>query len=99
MRPARTMKGDRAIDAITMLRTDPGPYLVVPRVLALVIMARCNACSFFCGRGVSGPAEQHLPVLDPANVFWKLRAPPGSQPSDLPLDCWSKSVVFGCRSL
>ena len=34
-----TMKVTEQIDAITMLRTDPVQYLVVPRVLALVIMA------------------------------------------------------------
>jgi phospholipid/cholesterol/gamma-HCH transport system permease protein len=34
-----TMKVTEQIDAITMLRTDPVEYLVVPRVLAMVIMA------------------------------------------------------------
>ena len=34
-----TMKVTEQIDAITMLRTDPVEYLVVPRVLAMVVMS------------------------------------------------------------
>jgi len=56
MRPARTMKVTEQIDAInTMLRTDRMSYLVVPRVMALVIMAPVQCMLFFlrsgCGRG------------------------------------------------
>ena len=49
-----TMKVTEQIDAITMLRTDPVEYLVVPRVLAVLL-----------GGAVVGPMEQH-PALQRA---------------------------------
>ncbi|MEY4759230.1 MAG: hypothetical protein RLZZ268_728, partial [Cyanobacteriota bacterium] len=42
-----TMKVTEQIDAITMLRTDPVEYLVVPRVVAMVIMAPVQCLLFF----------------------------------------------------
>ena len=42
-----TMKVTEQIDAITMLRTDPVEYLVVPRVLALVVMSPVQCLLFF----------------------------------------------------
>jgi len=60
--PARTNEGDRADRCHhACWRTVRCPYLVVPRVLALVIMARCKCMLLFCGRVWSGAAEQHLP--------------------------------------
>ena len=51
-----TMKVTEQIDAITMLRTDPVEYLVVPRLIALVVMAPLQCFSFSSwrfGRGRS----------------------------------------------
>ena len=42
-----TMKVTEQIDAITMLRTDPVEYLVVPRVIAMVLMAPVQCLLFF----------------------------------------------------
>lgn len=42
-----TMKVTEQIDAITMLQTDPIDYLVVPRVIAMVIMAPLQCLLFF----------------------------------------------------
>jgi phospholipid/cholesterol/gamma-HCH transport system permease protein len=42
-----TMKVTEQIDAITMLRTDPVQYLVVPRLLAMVVMAPVQCLLFF----------------------------------------------------
>ena len=42
-----TMKVTEQIDAITMLRTDPVQYLVVPRVLAMLIMTPVQCLAFF----------------------------------------------------
>ena len=42
-----TMKVTEQIDAITMLRTDPVEYLVVPRLIAMVVMAPVQCLLFF----------------------------------------------------
>ncbi len=41
-----TMKVTEQIDAITMLKTEPIEYLVVPRVLSLIIMSPIQCCLF-----------------------------------------------------
>ncbi len=41
------MKVTEQIDAITMLRTDPVEYLVVPRLIAMVVMAPVQCLLFF----------------------------------------------------
>ena len=42
-----TMKVTEQIDAITMLRTDPVEYLVVPRLIAMVVMSPVQCLLFF----------------------------------------------------
>ena len=42
-----TMKVTEQIDAITMLRTDPVEYLVVPRLIAMVVVAPVQCLLFF----------------------------------------------------
>ena len=49
-----TMKVTEQIDAITMLRTDPVEYLVVPRLIALVVMAPLQCFFFFSSRSGRG---------------------------------------------
>ena len=49
-----TMKVTEQIDAITMLRTDPVEYLVVPRLIAMVVMAPVQCLLFFAVAIYSG---------------------------------------------
>ena len=49
-----TMKVTEQIDAITMLRTDPVEYLVVPRMIAMVVMAPVQCFFFFLAALWSG---------------------------------------------
>ena len=52
-----TMKVTEQIEAITMLRTEPIQYLVVPRLLSMIIMSQYNVFYFYqfpYGVGKSG---------------------------------------------
>ncbi|MEY3735787.1 MAG: hypothetical protein RLZZ624_846 [Cyanobacteriota bacterium] len=88
-----TMKVTEQIDAITMLRTDPVEYLVVPRVLAMLIMAPVQ-CLLFFGIGVwSGQVSSTELYNIPPEVFWNsVRV--WMTPDDLP-SMLIKAVVFG----
>ena len=88
-----TMKVTEQIDAITMLRTDPVQYLVVPRVVAMVIMAPVQ-CLLFFGLGVwSGQVSSTELYNIPPEVFWNsVRI--WMTPEDLP-SMLIKAVVFG----
>lgn len=88
-----TMKVTEQIDAITMLRTDPVEYLVVPRVLAMLIMAPVQ-CLLFFGIGVwSGQLSSTELYNIPPEVFWNsVRV--WMTPDDLP-SMLIKAVVFG----
>ncbi len=88
-----TMKVTEQIDAITMLRTDPVQYLVVPRVLAMLIMAPVQ-CLLFFGIGVwSGQMSSTELYNIPPEVFWNsVRS--WMTPDDLP-SMLIKAVVFG----
>jgi phospholipid/cholesterol/gamma-HCH transport system permease protein len=90
-----TMKVTEQIDAITMLRTDPVQYLVVPRVLAMVVMAPVQ-CLLFFGVGIwSGQLSSTLLYNIPPSVFWtSVRT--WMQPEDLPL-MLVKALVFGLQ--
>ncbi|WP_087069283.1 ABC transporter permease [Cyanobium sp. NIES-981] len=90
-----TMKVTEQIDAITMLRTDPVQYLVVPRVLAMVVMAPVQ-CLLFFGVGIwSGQLSSSLLYNIPPSVFWtSVRT--WMQPDDLPL-MLVKALVFGLQ--
>ena len=65
-----TMKVTEQIDAITMLRTDPVEYLVVPRVIAMVIMAPVQCLLFFSVALWSGQISSTALYQIPPNVFW-----------------------------
>jgi len=90
-----TMKVTEQIDAITMLRTDPVSYLVVPRVLALVIMAPVQCMLFFAVGVWSGQLSSTFLFSIPPNVFWN-SVRTWMQPSDLP-SMLVKAVVFGLQ--
>ncbi len=88
-----TMKVTEQIDAITMLRTDPVQYLVVPRVLAMVVRAPVQ-CLLFFGMAIwSGQVSSTLLYSIPPTVFWNsVRV--WMEPDDLP-SMLLKAVVFG----
>ena len=65
-----TMKVTEQIDAITMLRTDPVEYLVVPRVIAMVIMAPVQCLLFFSVALWSGQTSSTALYQIPPGVFW-----------------------------
>jgi len=88
-----TMKVTEQIDAITMLRTDPVEYLVVPRVLALLVMAPVQCLLFFTVGIWSGQLSSTALYRIPPTGFWtSVRT--WMQPSDVP-SMLLKATVFG----
>jgi phospholipid/cholesterol/gamma-HCH transport system permease protein len=89
------MKVTEQIDAITMLRTDPVEYLVVPRLIAMVVMAPVQCLLFF---GVAIWSAQisstNLYSIPPA-VFWTA-VRTWLEPDDLPF-MLVKALVFGLQ--
>ncbi|WP_392350241.1 MlaE family ABC transporter permease [Parasynechococcus sp.] len=65
-----TMKVTEQIDAITMLRTDPVDYLVVPRLIAMVVMAPVQCLFFFLVAVWSGQITSTALYNIPPSVFW-----------------------------
>ena len=65
-----TMKVTEQIDAITMLRTDPVDYLVVPRLIAMVVMAPVQCLFFFLVGLWSGQITSTALYNIPPAVFW-----------------------------
>jgi phospholipid/cholesterol/gamma-HCH transport system permease protein len=90
-----TMKVTEQIDAITMLRTDPVQYLVVPRVLAMLIMTPVQCLAFFAVAMWSGQVSSTLLYQIPPGVFWN-SVRTWMEPSDLPA-MLLKAVVFGLQ--
>ena len=88
-----TMKVTEQIDAITMLRTDPVEYLVVPRVIAMLVMSPVQ-CLLFFGIGMwSGMISSSILYRIPPPVFWSSMRT-WMQPSDVP-SMLLKATVFG----
>ena len=90
-----TMRVTEQIDAITMLRTDPVEYLVVPRVLAMVVMAPVQCLLFFWVGIWSGQISSTLLYNIPPTVFWN-SVRTWMDPEDLP-SMLLKAVVFGLQ--
>jgi len=90
-----TMKVTEQIDAITMLRTDPVEYLVVPRVVAMVVMSPVQCLLFFAVAIWSGQVSCTLLYSVPAAVFWN-SVRTWMEPDDLP-SMLLKAVVFGLQ--
>ncbi|MFN5118438.1 MAG: MlaE family ABC transporter permease [Cyanobacteriota bacterium] len=88
-----TMKVTEQIDAITMLRTDPVEYLVVPRVLAMVVMSPVQCLLFFWVALWSGQTSSTLLYSIPPAVFWN-SVRTWMDPEDVP-SMLLKAVVFG----
>ena len=90
-----TMKVTEQIDAITMLRTDPVEYLVVPRVIAMVIMAPVQCLLFFWVGIWSGQVSSTMLYNIPPAVFWN-SVRTWMEPDDLP-SMLLKALVFGLQ--
>tara|TARA_B100001964_G_scaffold114721_1_gene127950 strand:+ start:603 stop:1349 length:747 start_codon:yes stop_codon:yes gene_type:complete len=90
-----TMKVTEQIDAITMLRTDPVEYLVVPRVIAMVIMAPVQCLLFFTVALWSGQVSSTNLYQIPPEVFWN-SVRTWLSPDDLPF-MLIKALVFGLQ--
>ena len=90
-----TMKVTEQIDAITMLRTDPVEYLVVPRVVAMVIMAPVQCLLFFWVGICSGQVSSTMLYSIPPAVFWN-SVRTWMEPDDLP-SMLLKALVFGLQ--
>jgi phospholipid/cholesterol/gamma-HCH transport system permease protein len=90
-----TMKVTEQIDAITMLRTDPVQFLVVPRILAMVLMAPVQCLLFFFVGIWSGQLSSTWLYNIPPSVFWN-SVRTWMEPSDLPA-MLLKAVVFGLQ--
>ena len=65
-----TMKVTEQIDAITMLKTDPVEYLVVPRLIAMVVMAPIQCLLFFTVAMWGGQISSTAFYQIPPEVFW-----------------------------
>ncbi len=90
-----TMKVTEQIDAITMLRTEPVEYLVVPRVIAMVVMAPVQCMLFFGIALWSGQVSSTNLYQIPPEVFWN-SVRTWLTPVDMPF-MLVKSLVFGLQ--
>ena len=90
-----TMKVTEQIDAITMLRTDPVEYLVVPRLIAMVVMAPVQCLVFFGVAIWSGQISSTSLYSIPPAVFWTA-VRTWLTPDDLPF-MLIKALVFGLQ--
>ena len=90
-----TMKVTEQIDAITMLRTDPVEYLVVPRLIAMVVMAPVQCLLFFGVAIWSAQISSTELYMIPPEVFWSsVRS--WLLPDDIPF-MLIKALVFGLQ--
>ncbi len=90
-----TMKVTEQIDAITMLKTDPIEYLVVPRLIAMVLMAPLQCLLFFSVALWSGQISSTAFYSIPPDIFWN-SVKAWIVLSDLPF-MLIKAVVFGLQ--
>jgi phospholipid/cholesterol/gamma-HCH transport system permease protein len=90
-----TMKVTEQIDAITMLRTDPVQYLMVPRVLAMLVMSPIQCLLFFWLAIWSGQVSSTILYHIPPTVFWN-SVRTWMEPKDVPSMLF-KALVFGLQ--
>ena len=90
-----TMKVTEQIDAITMLRTDPVEYLVVPRLISMTIMAPIQCLLFFIVALWSGQMSSTAFYQIPPEVFWT-SVKEWLSLSDMPF-MLIKALVFGLQ--
>jgi len=91
-----TMKVTEQIEAITMLRTEPVQYLVVPRLLSMVIMSPIQCLLFLSVALWSGQIWSTIFYKVPPIVFWtSVRSGSVSLTNTDLTSMLIKSVVFG----
>jgi len=93
-----TMKVTEQIDAITMLKTEPVQYLVVPRLLAMVIMSPIQCLLFLSVALWSGQIWSTIFYKVPPIIFWSsVRSGSVSLTNNDLTSMIIKSVVFGLQ--
>jgi len=91
-----TMKVTEQIEAITMLRTEPVQYLVVPRLLSMVIMSPIQCLLFLSVALWSGQIWSTIFYKVPPIVFWtSVKSGNVSLTNTDLTSMLIKSVVFG----
>ena len=93
-----TMKVTEQIDAITMLKTEPVQYLVVPRLLSMVIMSPIQCLMFLSVALWSGQIWSTTFYNVPPIIFWtSVRSGNISLTSGDLTSMIIKSIVFGLQ--
>ena len=93
-----TMKVTEQIDAITMLKTEPVQYLVVPRLLSMVIMSPIQCLMFLTVSLWSGQLWSTVFYNVPPSIFWNsVRSGSVSLTSSDLTSMIIKSIVFGLQ--
>ncbi len=93
-----TMKVTEQIDAITMLKTEPVQYLVVPRLLAMVIMSPLQCLLFLSVSLWSGQIWSTIFYKVPPTIFWSsVRAGSVSLTNSDLTSMLIKAIVFGLQ--
>ena len=93
-----TMKVTEQIDAITMLKTEPIQYLVVPRLLSMVIMSPIQCLMFLTVSLWSGQIWSTTFYKVPPIIFWtSVRSGNISLTSGDLTSMIIKSIVFGLQ--
>ena len=93
-----TMKVTEQIDAITMLKTEPIEYLVVPRLLSLIIMSPIQCLMFLTVSLWSGQIWSTIFYKVPPIIFWtSVRSGNISLTSSDLTSMMVKSIVFGLQ--
>ena len=93
-----TMKVTEQIDAITMLKTEPVQYLVVPRLLSMVIMSPIQCLMFLTVSLWSGQIWSTVFYNVPPSIFWNsVRSGSVSLTSSDLTSMIIKSIVFGLQ--
>ena len=93
-----TMKVTEQIDAITMLKTEPVQYLVVPRLLSMIIMSPIQCLMFLTVALWSGQIWSTIFYKVPPIIFWSsVRSGTVSLTTTDLTSMIIKSVVFGLQ--
>ena len=93
-----TMKVTEQIDAITMLKTEPVQYLVVPRLLSMIIMSPIQCLMFLTVALWSGQIWSTIFYNVPPIIFWtSVRSGNISLTSSDLTSMIIKSTIFGLQ--
>tara|TARA_Y100000589_G_scaffold326524_1_gene366428 strand:- start:571 stop:1326 length:756 start_codon:yes stop_codon:yes gene_type:complete len=93
-----SMKVTEQIDAITMLKTEPVQFLVVPRLLAMVIMSPIQCLLFLSVSLWSGQIWSTIFYKVPPTIFWSsVRSGSVSLTNSDLTSMIIKSIIFGLQ--